>query len=792
MAFNKVRAEEKPKNNGPDKNRSETTSATTNIDTTVIKFSIKTTGDFVTDEYDYIPFHANMVDIQDLDHNNYILFPDYIKITESQLKRPEMNKNRMKIFTHIKDFITLIKYASSYDRETDNKLLVYDPDEIFEHNLLSDTTTNNIRDIQKKDRLDSNEIITNNIGVIKNTFFPIDGKIYLFGHTFIIKRANYIYKYEKSEKRNKDVHVDSEKQPPLWYDVTIELDILDATNNPNLNDYSSLACANKKLKLKNDIKMLINTQNDAGQYENPLPIINNKLTSITQNRKYGILQSDWEKRNMYLIPPVNENERISRINKMPPLAAKIAVFKNKMAKQDPRNVPPQLWTAEYELLDKKLKILDEWLSKTIKNTGANNSEKWNSDNKIPNSPLQDVIEQYISLNFNIPTEKIKTGMEKIKASKSIYKDTDSKNDGKNYILEGVKKLEKDRINALYTGNNYDVSRVNAKIKELNESRNNKNKTSNIITEEKNNLEYISRQFNLPFSDVEYISKKTPTVPLTIDDIKKIKLDHWIEYRNEFDKIKAKIKEERGRVDIKKTRDDAKTQITEIKDSLNKINILYQQVGATTDNKNPIYGFKLTNNEQREYSNKEPDNSDLRSLKEERDELIKRYSELSLEVNNDNGSRGVIELLNIDKKIVSDIKNGRKSSRDALLTSQAAERRSLSYLGAKNSDKLTEIDKKLKTSEKQYEEVNFLEGALMNKITDMQTNDKYKNKKEKQSYKTIIKEILHDFLVKIGYVNKSKSKGGGMIKKMVKTKKIHSGNNLGGKRTRTNKRAYTMG
>ena len=49
MAFNKVRAEEKPKNNGPDKNRSETTSATTNIDTTVIKFSIKTTGDFVTD-----------------------------------------------------------------------------------------------------------------------------------------------------------------------------------------------------------------------------------------------------------------------------------------------------------------------------------------------------------------------------------------------------------------------------------------------------------------------------------------------------------------------------------------------------------------------------------------------------------------------------------------------------------------------------------------------------------------------------------------------------------------------
>jgi len=752
MSYNNVRAVEKPKHDISYNSRSDTTNSSVNIDTTTLRISIKTTGDFTTEMYDYIPFHPNMVDIKDLDHNNYILFPDYIKITMRQLKRSEMNKNLMKNFTSIKDFIKLIKYAASKDKESDDKLLVYDTDEIFENDLLSDSTSNNIREIQKKEgyeKLEKSEIITNNIGVIKSVFFPIDGKLFLFGHTFIIKKSKFVYNYIKGEKLNKGVYVDSEDQPPLLYSATFELNILDATNNPNLNDYSSLACANKKLQLKNDIKMLLDTQNNNDiKYKTPLPIVNNKLTSITKDRKYNNLQTDWEKRNMYVMPPVNENERIDRINRMPPLAAKIAGFKDKMARTDFRDIPPLLWITEYNLLDKKIDILKEYLARN----------KHDSDYQL------DSIKHYIALKLKFPNDREvnssnnmgndNTYQGKIRSFYDIKTPVDDTK-----ILALVEKIEQIRIDELYKINKEAILDVlDKKIEELveyivkpdNEDNAGRKKEKEAIMRD-NIIEYISR--NLKKSKKEYIREMVKKIndvdtAKTQTDIIKKKMtsdqesEHitsWVKYKKDLDDFKKRITTEKESGDEKKTRDDAKLQMGNLLSSIDKLNKLYQHIGATTTNKNPIYGFRITNDESREYNNKElEDNYDLETLKNEREEKIKLFLELSAEINKDDNSPGIIKLLTMDKKNITEIKVGRRERRDIIEKIKSDESKNEAYLDKYNkklesSSKIPDLTKKLDKKEFEYRLLNFIEDTLNERINTIQQNYQSNRNKKQTSH-----------------------------------------------------------
>ena len=740
MSYNNVRAVEKPKHDISYNSRSDTTNSSVNIDTTTLRISIKTTGDFTTEMYDYIPFHPNMVDIKDLDHNNYILFPDYIKITMRQLKRSEMNKNLMKNFTSIKDFIKLIKYAASKDKESDDKLLVYDTDEIFENDLLSDSTSNNIREIQKKEgyeKLEKSEIITNNIGVIKSVFFPIDGKLFLFGHTFIIKKSKFVYNYIRGGKPNKGVYVDLEDQPPLLYSAIFELNILDATNNPNLNDYSSLACANKKLQLKNDIKMLLDTQNNNDiKYKTPLPIVNNKLTSITKDRKYNNLQTDWEKRNMYVMPPVNENERIDRINRMPPLAAKIAVFKDKMARKDFRDIPPLLWITEYNLLDKKIDILKEYLAR----------------NKHDSNYQLDSIKQYIALKLKFPNYRELNSSNNMGNNNTyqgeIIKFYDIKTpvvDTK--ILDHVENIEKIRINELYKIDKEAIlDVVDKKIEELvesivkpdNEDNAGRKKEKEAIMRD-NIVEYISR--NSKKSKKEDIREKVNkindvvTAKTQTEIIKKNmtsgqetdQINSWVNYKKEIDDFKKRIATEKESGDEKKTRDDAKLQMDNLLSSLNKLNKLYQHIGATTTNKNPIYGFNITNDESREYNNKElEDNYDLETLKSEREEKIKLFLELSAEINKDDNRPGIIKLLTIDKKNITEIKVGRRERRDIIEKLKNEEIKNRTYLiktgdANETSTKISDLTEKLNIKEYEYKLLNFIEDTLNEQINKIQKN-----------------------------------------------------------------------
>ncbi len=58
------------------------------IDTVSIKFILRTKGDFITHALDPIPFHPNMSDVERFTNSKQILFPSFIKISQS-----DVNKN---------------------------------------------------------------------------------------------------------------------------------------------------------------------------------------------------------------------------------------------------------------------------------------------------------------------------------------------------------------------------------------------------------------------------------------------------------------------------------------------------------------------------------------------------------------------------------------------------------------------------------------------------------------------------------------------------------------------------
>ena len=184
------------KASGPDKNDP------IKIDTTTLKINIKTTGDFITKEYDLIPFHPNMADMKDLSNNNYILFPSFVKITMKNLKESGALGNGQdykKIFTNLEKFINLIKYVTRPNRmnEEEDFTLLVDQTQYknyamsFVKDFTSDITSD-FRTVQKYEPLTELEIVTNNIGLIKSLFFPVNGRFYILGHDYIINKSQYI------------------------------------------------------------------------------------------------------------------------------------------------------------------------------------------------------------------------------------------------------------------------------------------------------------------------------------------------------------------------------------------------------------------------------------------------------------------------------------------------------------------------------------------------------------------------------------------------------------------------
>ena len=337
------------------------------LDTTILKINVLTKGDLITKDYDPIPFHPNMADIKDLSNNNYIFFPTFEKITKTDLSRAKLGDNKLKMFTSLDYYLQLVKYIASPDRETDNSLLV-DQSKAKQYALsvLEDITGDVVNDfvtVQKEETMEEGltdeEIITNNIGLIKSIFFPNRGRFYVLGREYIIGKSKYIPPYTAGNEINKVL--EEKHKVPLVYTITIELELLDATNNPNAGDFSRLSCRAKKESIKADLVGLFGTKFKFEEKINKavLPSLLKLSPEITE-RGYGKLQKDWEERNKYMPPPRNEEERLAQESKKTALQKKMSKLEKEQLEYN--KIPP-LWIKERNALKVKYDEYQKELAK---------------------------------------------------------------------------------------------------------------------------------------------------------------------------------------------------------------------------------------------------------------------------------------------------------------------------------------------------------------------------------------------------------------------------------------------
>jgi len=328
------------------------------IETTQLKINVKTTGDLITKDYDLIPFHPNMADLRDLSNNSYILFPSFIKITMKDLKKAGVGDDLPKAFMNLDKYIKLIKYVTSPEREEDFTLIV-DKSQVKNYtvalaqntmtDLISDDTTA-VLAIQKYEPLTEEEIIVNNIELIKSLFLQTGSHFFILGNDYVIGQSKYVPPYRSSNEKNQILKQETEKIIPLAYIVTFELQLLDAVNNPDAGDFSKMTCKAKKGNIAKDMKDIFGTNfGYVPEKRSAIPSILN-TSKATQNRQFSKLQKEWEERNKYVKAPTNERERLALEKSWTPLQRKMADYDK--AQLDYNKIPP-LWLKDKKELDNK-------------------------------------------------------------------------------------------------------------------------------------------------------------------------------------------------------------------------------------------------------------------------------------------------------------------------------------------------------------------------------------------------------------------------------------------------------
>ena len=337
------------------------------VETTILKFNIKTTGDLITKQYDLIPFHPNMSDLKDLSNNNFIFFPSFVKITMKDLEKAGVGNDYQKAFMNLNTYVKLIKYVTGPDKEQDNTLMI-DKQQVKNYavslaqNAISDFIAGEVNDvitIQKSDPLTEEEIITNNIELIKKLFLPVKGHFYILGNDYVIGKSVYNPPYKPSIETNKKLDT-VDKKIPLAYTVEIELQLLDAANNPDAGDFSRMTCKAKKANIANDSMELFGTNfGYVPEKKISTPSILN-TTEPTKKRQFSKLQKEWEERNKYIKEPENERERIAQENSWTPLQRKMKLFDKK--EEDYKKIPPG-WVKETDDLENRYEILIKEMTK---------------------------------------------------------------------------------------------------------------------------------------------------------------------------------------------------------------------------------------------------------------------------------------------------------------------------------------------------------------------------------------------------------------------------------------------
>lgn len=420
------------------------------LDTTILKIDIKTNGDLITKEFDLIPFHPNMSDMKDLSNNNYILFPSFVKVTMKYLKNAGVGQDYMKVFTNLEKYIQLIKFLTHPNKEIDEDFtLLVDQTQYKDYALsfVQDFTsdiTQDFRAVQKYEPLTDNEIITNNIGIIKSIFLPVNGRFFVLGHEYIINQSKYLPPYKSSTALNEKLTV--RKDVPLNYSITVELQLLDVIKNPGMGDFGKLSCQQKKINLNKDAKEIFG---DTFGYKEEVKAVLPPLTpTTTSKRSFGKLQLEWEERNKYVKAPTTETERLAIESKWTPLQKKLAQYDKY---QEEYNKIPPLWIKERNDLDAKYTAFEKAIE---------GYKKEIADIKNVNKDYNETTKEPTFVNDLISTVEVKIR----NALDQFYREGDDKPSLEKLLLESKENIFEKDTNKSYK--NTSLKKIYEKEKEM--------------------------------------------------------------------------------------------------------------------------------------------------------------------------------------------------------------------------------------------------------------------------------------------------------------------------------------
>jgi hypothetical protein len=549
------------------------------IETTQLKINIKSTGDLITKEYDLIPFHPNMAELRDLSNNSYILFPSFVKITMKDLKKAGVGEDYPKVFMNLDKYITLIRYVTSKDREEDFTLFI-DRSQVknYATALMQNTLTDLISDeandvipIQKYETLTDEEIITNNIELIKRIFLPVKSHFFILGNDYVIGQSKYIPKYVASAEKNTKLD-SSMTKIPLAYTVTFELQLLDAANNPEAGNFSKMTCKAKKGNIAKDTMDIFGTNfGYVPEKRASVPSILN-TAETTKNRQYGKLQKEWEERNKFVKAPTNERERLAIESKWTPLQRKMAEFDKK---QEKYNKIPPLWIKETNDLDNKYTEFGVEMKKLRDKLASTDIESVKADIK---ADMTNLVKQLL-VNDREKRPTTTTTITDAEINKFVEDNTTT-------FLTNAKALEQDTIDYKYVKPLIEATGVESKIKDFDSL---KSRESNLRNKLKGADTYTAKSLEVELNklqgdivrkkaEIEVITKKfgvaNPSETSFNNITGKLITKDWLELKKDNAKFKETIEKdkanEENKIKIESVNKELDTKLKEIKEFKKKL------------------------------------------------------------------------------------------------------------------------------------------------------------------------------------------------------------------------------
>jgi hypothetical protein len=745
-------------------------------ETTILKINIKTTGDLITKEYDLIPFHPNMADLRDLSNNSYIFFPTFAKITMKDLQKAGVGQDYPKIFTDLDKYVKLIKYVTSPEKEEDNTLLtntsqVKNYATSVTQNIMNGLSEDNTVSLQKNEPLTEEEIITNNIELIRQVFLPFKSHFFILGNDYVIGQSKYIPTYIASEKLNKELSSDT-KKIPLAYTVKFELQLLDAVNNPDAGDFMKMTCKAKKANIKNDMVNIFGMNlGKAPEAKVAMPSILN-TSQTTKNRKFGKLQKEWENRNRYM----SELERNESRKNMTPLQKKMADYDKQL--EEYKKIPP-LWLKETDELDQKydnfiIDMVQLWQEMDDIKSNNENESKFRQDmldavetkmKALIYKLLEGGKDEYLDTEERTIKEIIEEIIIKRNKKdvedyiKNVYNKTDNK---KTTLLYDTKQNEQRSIDdkyvmALKKETVLDDKKEDLKVLEEEEMTLRSKYDNFFKTGDKYNVEYVKNELTKVQTDIR---KKRTDIKIIEDKYNAI-AKKWYEERKKNKIMKDNIENEKTKDEKKNENEFNKEKLKKKLEEIKKIKEEYWIALFKEDEKN----VDLLRDEIKKYEKKDRPFNDSLTLKQELDTLEKEYLDIARKSNYKNKTEGLINLLNDDllhyKAILNEKKRDRKNIENTMSESLYKQKKYGIVKDEEITDNKEEYKGKLEKNKIYLEKIKEIIAVYEKYIQELkkmteESEEKFEEEK-KEKFETELNDIKQKYINKREELKKSSIK-----------------------------------